>query len=409
MLEYFIADEDVRDDMLAGPMGPYLPPLAARLVETAYSRGQARRLLLSADGLARWLQQNGIALSAAGPGQVEGYSRSLGRMPSGKRLESGTGLTRIAALLKPWGILNASEPPSAVDMFLKRFDEHLRSVRGLCELTRRKQRDHLRPFLLGIFTANGPHWSRLTPSYVTQYLTAKLPKARAAKKHIVAAVRSFIRFLMLEGITSKKLLKAIPRTRSWRYANLPEPLTPEQHERVLQACQSEASGSRRDRAFVALLATLGVRGGELRQLCLEDIDWEEGKIKIKGSKSARERVLPLPVDAGTLLGDYLQHERPLTPYREVFLTSMAPRQPLGGGGTTYMVREFLKRCGIEGPRLGSHCFRHTAATMMVRNGATLKEVADVLGHCSIATTSIYVKLDQASLESVAMPWPGGER
>lgn len=178
---------------------------------------------------------------------------------------------------------------------------------------------------------------------------------------------------------------------------------------MLQACQSEASGSRRDRAFVPLLATLGVRGGELRQLCLEDIDWKEGKIKIKGSKSARERVLPLPVDAGTLLGDYLQHERPLTPYREVFLTSMAPRQPLGGGGSTYMVCEFLERCGIEGPRLGSHCFRHTAATMMVRNGATLKEVADVLGHCSIATTSIYVKLDQPSLESVAMPWPGGER
>lgn len=177
----------------------------------------------------------------------------------------------------------------------------------------------------------------------------------------------------------------------------------------MKACQSETNGTRRDRAFVALLATLGVRGGELRQLRLEDIDWTEGKVKIKGSKSGRERVLPLPSEAGTLLADYLQHERPLSPYREVFLTSMAPRQPLGTGGTTYLVHQFLKRCGIEGPRLGTHCFRHTAATLMVRNGATLKEVADVLGHCSIATTSIYVKLDQPSLEGVAMPWPGGEQ
>lgn len=328
-------------------------------------------------------------------------------MPSGKRLETGTGLTRIAALLRPWGILNASEPPSAVDLFLKRFDDHVRGVRGLCELTREKHEQHLRHFLRGIFTADGPEWSRLTPTYVAQFLASELPNVRAAKKHIVAAVRSLLRFLILEGTTSKKLLKTIPRIRCWRYANLPEPLTPEQHEHVLKACQSEVNGSRRDRAFVALLATLGARGGELRGICLEDLDWNEGKIKIKGSKSARDRVLPVPAVAGTLLADYLQHERPLSPYREVFLTCVAPRQPLGGAGATYLVREFLKRCGIEGPRLGTHCFRHTAATLMVRNGATLKEVADVLGHCSIATTSIYVKLDQPSLEGVAMPWPGG--
>jgi len=409
MLEYFIADEDIRDRMLAGPMGPYLPPLAARLVETGYSKAQARRLLVSADGLARWLHRNGIALSDTGPDQVEAYSKSLGRMPSGKRLDTGTGLTRIAGLLRPWGILNASEPPDALDVFLERFDNHLRTVRGLAERTREHQYRHLRRFLGGIFTATRPEWSRLTPHYVAQFLASELPKARAAKKHIVAAVRSVLRFLVLEGNVTKKLLKIIPRTRSWRYANLPEPLTPEQHEYVLKACQSEAYGLRRDRAFVALLATLGVRGGELRQLCLEDIDWKEGKVKIKGSKSARERVLPLPSDAGSLLGEYLQHERPLSPYREVFLTSIAPRKPLGGHGSTYLVREFLKKCGIEGPRLGTHCFRHTAATMMVRNGATLKEVADVLGHCSIATTSIYVKLDQPSLEGVAMPWPGGEQ
>jgi integrase/recombinase XerD len=409
MLEYFICNEDVRENILTGPMGPYLPALAARLLETGYSKGQARRLLLSADGLARWLQRNGTTLTEAGSAQVQAYSLSLGRTASGKRLDTGTGLTRIAELLKPWGILNASEAHSSADPCLKRFDDHLRTVRGLCETTRVGRQKYLQPFLVGLYKAGALDWSLLTSSYVAEYLAIKLPKVRAAKKGIIAAVRSFLRFLTMEGLVSKKLLKAIPRIRCWRYANLPEPLSPEQHEHVLQACKSEATGSRRDRAFVALLATLGIRGGELRQLCLEDIDWNEGKLQIKRGKSARERVLPLPADAGALLAEYVQDDRPLSPYREVFLTSLAPRRPLGGGGTTYLVHQFLKRCGIEGARLGTHCFRHTAATLMVRNGATLKEVADVLGHCSIATTSIYVKLDQPSLQNVAMPWPGGEQ
>jgi site-specific recombinase XerD len=409
MLEYFICNEDVRENILTGPMGPYLPPLAARLLETGYSKGQARRLLLSADGLARWLQRNGTTLTEAGSEQVEAYSLSLGRTAAGKRLDTGTGLTRIAELLKPWGILNASDPANRPDPVLKRFDDHLRTVRGLSETTRVGQQKYLQPFIAGLHKADAPDWSRLTSSYLAEYLTAKLPKVRAAKKGIIAAVRSFLRFLIMEGLVSKKLLKTIPRIRCWRYANLPEPLSPEMHALVLQACQSEATGSRRHRAFVALLATLGIRGGELRQLCLEDIDWNEGKLLIRKGKSARERVLPLSADAGALLAEYVQHDRPLSPYREVFLTSLAPRRPLGGGGTTYLVHQFLKRCSIEGARLGTHCFRHTAATLMVRNGATLKEVADVLGHCSIATTSIYVKLDQPSLQNVAMPWPGGEQ
>jgi integrase/recombinase XerD len=118
--------------------------------------------------------------------------------------------------------------------------------------------------------------------------------------------------------------------------------------------------------------------------------------------------LPLPGEAGALLADYIRLERPTSVYREVFLTVLSPREPFSGAAVTYLVRQFLERIGLRGARLGSHCFRHTAATLMVIKGASIKQVADVLGHKSIATTQIYVKLDAPSLQGVALPWPGGD-
>jgi integrase len=176
---------------------------------------------------------------------------------------------------------------------------------------------------------------------------------------------------------------------------------------VLQACRSEQYGTLRDRAFIALLARLGVRAGELRGLHLEDIEWTQGLVHIRQSKTGRGRTLPLPKDAGELLVKYLREERPTTPYRQVFLSFASPRRPIGSCVTTSLVKNFLKKLDLDGPGRGAHSFRHTAASLMVENGATLKEVADVLGHRALSTTGIYIKLDTPSLREVAMPWKGG--
>lgn len=152
---------------------------------------------------------------------------------------------------------------------------------------------------------------------------------------------------------ARGVLRAIPKIRSWRYSGLPEPLTTEEHEMVLKACQSESAGTRRDRAFIALLALLGVRGIELRTLRLEDIDWREGVIRVRCAKTNRERILPLPKLAGALLADYIQHERPQSVFREVFLTKLSPRVPFGCAAASYLVHQFLARIGIRGARLGS--------------------------------------------------------
>jgi integrase len=265
-------------------------------------------------------------------------------------------------------------------------------------------RRHVCPLILGICSDDGPNWSRLTSTYITDFVLQKTSEARAAKGRIVSAVRGFLRFLISEGTVPSQLARAIPRVRRWRYADLPKRLSADELTVVLTACRSSANGSRRDRAFIALLARLGVRSGELRNLRLENIDWTAGLLHIKQSKSGRGRTLPLPNDAGSLLAEYIQHERPASEYREIFISSTTPRRPIGLCATTTFVQVFLKKLGLGGPRRGCHSFRHTVATIMVENGASMKDVADVLGHRSLATTGIYVKLDEPSLREVALPW-----
>ena len=158
---------------------------------------------------------------------------------------------------------------------------------------------------------------------------------------------------------------------------------------------------------LTVINCLGVRAGELRGLHLEDIEWTQGLVHIRQSKTGRGRTLPLPEDAGELLVRYLREERPTTPYRQVFLSFASPRRPIGSCVTTSLVKNFLKKLDLDGPGRGAHSFRHTAASLMVENGATLKEVADVLGHRALSTTGIYIKLDTPSLREVAMPWKGG--
>ena len=308
--------------------------------------------------------------------------------------------------MKPMGFFPSRRPQASTTL--------AGAIRNIPTNGSRPHRNHLLvvpppsvTLYLGLCHDGPPDWKELNGPYISHFLTVELDTVRAAKRQIVAAVRSFLRFLISKGLIARGCLRAIPKVRSWRYSDLPHPLTVEEHQLVLTACQSESSGTRRDRAFVALLAQLGVRGGELRQLRLDDIDWKEGILRIRYGKSDRERTLPLPKEAGELLADYMRLERPQSIYREIFLTSLAPREPFRSPSPTYLVRNFLGRVGIRGPRLGSYCFRHTAATLMVRNGATIKQVADVLGHQSIATTKIYVKLDEQSLQCVALPWPGG--
>ena len=410
MLQLFFAKEEVCEDLLAGPMGPYLPSLAVKLSELGYSRDHGQRLLLTADALGRWLHAQGLSPAEATAAHVRAYANSQPRTPAGHFPDTATGLSHVVEFLKPWGILCQPPPCSPADQWVQRFDDYLQRVRGLAQSTRHGYAHYIRRFLKDSFGENAPNWSALTASGVCQFVQTEVEHTQSGKGHVVSSIRTFLRFLVSQGLAPAALIRAVPRVRRWYDATLPRPLSAEELENVLAACQSPWGGTRRERAFVLLLARLGLRGGEVRQLRLEDIDWNEGLIHVRRAKTYRERTLPLSTEVGALVADYIQRERPRTPYREVFLTASTPHRPLTNAcAATWIVQQFLKRIGLQGRRLGSHCLRHTAATQMVRNGAALKDVADVLGHRSLRTTGLYVKLDEPSLAGVALPWPGGAR
>ena len=408
MLDQLVKSEYMREDMLESPMGPYLEALASRLLQLGYSRTQSRKIVRTATFLGLWLADRGLTPAEAGNAELREYMATHRRTPRGRLSDGAVGLTRLPALLAPDGVLAKPDPSLPGDACLGRFTHYLTHVRGATPSTDSHYRRILRPFVSGLCLQEEPEWARLTAEYVTDFVIKQTMVARAEKGRIVSAVRTFLHFLTAEGVVPRQLVRAIPRIRRWKYADLPKRLSADQLAVVLKACQSKEYGSLRDRAFIALLARLGVRPGELKALRLDDIDWTLGLVHIRQSKTGRGRSLPLPADAGELLVEYIREERADTAYREVFLTSVTPRHPIGEGVPTTFVKIFLRKLNLDGPGRGAHSFRHTAASLMVENGATLKEVADVLGHRALSTTGIYVKLDKPSLLEVAMPWKGGK-
>jgi len=224
-------------------------------------------------------------------------------------------------------------------------------------------------------------------------------------------MRSFLRFLVFQGEIRPGWEAAAPPPPQWTHAALPVRLTPEEVERVVAVYHDGTARSLRNRAMLLLLARLGLRAGEIIALRLEDIDWYEGRLFIRPGKTHQERCLPLPQAVGHALAAYLKDGRSRSDSRQIFLQGRAPFAPLTtNAAVRWVVQQALRRAGIsKRPRLGSHLFRHTVASQMLNRGASFKDVADVLGHRCLQTTSIYAKLELEALAAVALPWLGGEQ
>jgi site-specific recombinase XerD len=235
-----------------------------------------------------------------------------------------------------------------------------------------------------------------------------ITKHGGGRKLPSTAVRSFLRFLVFSGEITPGLEAAAPTPRQWTHDVIPQRLTAEEVEQALALYSGEAPTDLRNRAILMLLSRLGCRAHEVVSLCLEDINWHEGRIIIRSKKTYHHRALPLSQDVGGALADYLRWGRPTTTSRVIFLHCRAPFRPFSDSAAiSRIAARALVRTGVTGhARLGAHVFRHTAASEMINHGASFKEVADILGHQSLQTTGIYAKLDLVSLSEVALPWIG---
>jgi len=403
----------------AGPFGPCLPDLGTSLRQMHYAPDTIRRYLHAADAFGNWLKSQQIPLSAINEDILARYISSLGRrksgsFPGGVLPHKAVGLKHLLRLLRQQNLVEPSHPVSAAipsDQILTEYGQYLERTAGAAVRTRDKYLYFARKFLASVFASSTPEWSLLQAETIVTFVQKETaPRQGAGRKQPSSATRVFLRYLVTRGLIPAGLEAATPAARQWKHAPLPETFSAEEVARVLAACSDGSAIGKRNFAILLLLSRLGIRAWEVTQLQIDDVDWRAGCILIRASKNHRERNLPLSEDVGQALLDYLQDGRPQTSSRKIFLEHTAPfRSFQSSSAVTHVVMRLLKKAGIERRSSGAHLFRHTAASQMVCQGATFKEVADVLGHQSLQTTGIYAKLDLAALSQVALPWPGGDQ
>ena len=293
------------------------------------------------------------------------------------------------------------------DALLAAFDEHLRRTRGLCPEVRHTYGRFVGAFLDDLFPEGGVDVAQISATEVVAFVSAAALRYRPATVQLAAtSLRSFFRFLRAKGLRGDRLEDAVPTVPHRRLSGLPRYLEATQLARLIDSVDSSTTQGLRDRAILLLVARLGLRASEVARLQLEDFDWRNGTVHVRTRKTGRGALLPIPDEAGRALATYLQRGRPVTSARQVFVLHRhdvgAPinRQVVGD-----TVRRALRHARMTAPIRGANLLRHSLATDLVRHEATMKEIADVLGHRSLTATTIYAKVDVAALREVALPWP----
>jgi integrase/recombinase XerD len=295
-----------------------------------------------------------------------------------------------------------------LDKLIEAYELHQHRTRGLRAPTLCHYRRLVRRFVRRALGDDPVDPGRFRTSDVIEFVHSMRTRfSPRSMKAVRTALRSFFRFLRAEGLCDGRLEAAIPAVAHWRLSVLPRHLSDDQLEQVLASLDASSTFGRRDRAIVLCLATLGLRPGEVARLGLEDIDWRRGTIALRSRKNGRGALLPLPRKVGRAIADYLRKERPPTEVRRVFVRHSGPHRgaSISSNAVSSVAVRALRRAQVESPIAGAYVFRHSVASRMVRRGASLKEVADFLGHRSIDTATIYAKLDLPALREVALPWP----
>lgn len=398
-----------------GALGEVIEGFCRWLLGHGFSRWTVRTHLSNLSHFGAYLAQRGASPSAViNAEDVDGFfirypskCRTRGRGQKHVRRVRQS-VSRFVAYLgeaKLFDSLPRQETYQALlDAYLKWMHTYQHAAAGTIEV----RRHSLAQFLTWLgpeATAQG--LSRLSSEKVERFfLQYAQSMGLSARRSMQSALRTFFRFCIHQGHIQQPLDRAVPTLRTYKLATLPRGLTEVQAQKVLQRPDRRTNAGRRDYSILQLLYTYGVRSGQVRALRLEDINWAENQILFKASKHGKDILLPLTVEVGESMLDYLHYARPHCAYPEVFLTCRAPYRPLGCHHTiSEIVRRHIRTAGIDIPHKGAHTFRHGFATRMLLNGHSLKSIADVLGHRHIGTTFLYTKVDFNALKQVALQWP----
>jgi integrase/recombinase XerD len=390
-----------------GPLEDFAAGFAMELQAVGYRRVPVVFQLQLMAHASRWLEEQGLGAGALTSEEVERFMAAR-RAAGYANHVTARAMSPLVGYLRGLGVAppaSSRTSAGAVEVLLAEYREYLAVERGLTADTIEGYVPAVRSFLEGRDTgANELELSGLTVADVIGFVVARCPtQSRGAAKMTVTALRSLLGFLHLRGMVGESLVGAVPSTAAWRLSGLPRALEPEQVDALLGSCDRASSSGRRDFAILTMLSRLGMRAGEVAALALEDVDWRAGELVIVG-KGRRSERLPLPVDVGEAIVAYLQAGRPVTAQdRCLFVRVRAPHHGLTTGGVTQVVVSAARRAGLG--QVHAHRLRHSAATRMLRAGAGLEEIGQVLRHREVLTTAIYAKVDHDALRQLARPWP----
>ena len=401
------------DRLRGNPLGEVIQDYATHFRDLGYSWVTIRKRVHSLEHFGCWLRSNGVSPKAVTPKLVRSFIRDhlpkcrCPRPAPVAILQVRPALNHLLRFLRARGLLNESICPRPIDVVIDQFRIYLRDVAGLSESTCTSRTRYAREFLEKKFGRRKPRWTALLPSDVISFVTSYAGRYRPQSiQGVASSLRCFFRYLQVQGKCGSSLLDAVPCVAHSRLSSVPRALSEEQVSAFLSTFDRSTANGLRDYAMGLCQVVLGLRVGEVANLKLDDIDWRTGTVRIENSKGRRRRELPLPVRVGRALTSYLRQGRPPAECRNVFVRLRGARAvPVSISLIQGVMRQACTSVPSCEHLCGTHFLRHTAATQMLRKGASLKEIADVLGHSSLETTTIYTKVDLPSLNEVALPWP----
>src|SRR5437867_6400383 len=395
----------------AGQIHPHIETFTASLAAQGYSSATINTKGCLLRKLDRWFQRGRTGIHNFDEAAIEQFLRFRGsggyiRPSDPATLRSFLNHLREKEILR-YPVRRTDDSP--LQKLQASFAQYLNEERGLVQGTVQQYLVETRRFLSESFGTGCIRLDELHSDDIAEFIVRRSAAvSTSATQHAITALRTLFRFLYQRGDCRANLAASIPSVASWSLAGLPKYLSDRDVELVLESCKGGSAEDQRDRAILFLLARLGLRAGEIAQLTLDDINWDTGELTIRGKGGSLSR-LPILIDVGEALVAYLRHGRPQCSSRSVFIRLRAPRQGFTGVDAINCVVHVALKCAVlDPPDKGAHVLTHSLATRMLRGGASLPEVGQILRHELPKTTAIYAKVDVAALRALAPVWPGGE-
>ena len=391
-----------------GQLGPQVEGYRVWLAHRGYTSQTVRNMLADLGSVGRWMSGEGLVTANLGEDAMVAFAAA--RQAAGHRRALGPrAMMPLLSYLREAGVTPEAKPPrTPLGALLGEYRIWLVQERGLAAVTVLRYENTARRFLQQQAMAGGVlKPAGLAGADVNVFLLRECGRVSAGSaKGRVAELRAVLRFLYLQGLTPLRLGTAVPPVGGWRLAGLPPTMTAADVQLLLDSCDRSSDVGARDFAIMTLVARLGLRSVEVARLELRDVDWRAGELVVRG-KARRQDRLPLPAEVGEALVAYLAWGRVLAGAQRVFLTCRAPRGPIRADLVGDVVERACLRAGL--PRVGPHRLRHALAAELLRQGAGLTAISQVLRHQDLATTALYAKVDLNTLRHVAQPWPGTAR